>query len=117
MTTTKHNLGAGGERDNQKNETLAVTADPTTSAEIAIGSYVLLGLSNVGQGDVNVTIKATATLGGDALTAYDEDGGEVIEFLLPDDSYRELPRLCAAPNLLIYGDTTATLTLHAKKQS
>ena len=119
MTTTKYNLMAGGATDNWKSVSVALTNAATTTAEIAMGPYVIGGVSNESGADLTLTLSAASSQGGTSLVLNDEDSVAVATVLIDDDEYNMLPgSIAAVPYLIVTSNAAAAtgVTLHFKKQ-
>ena len=118
MTTTKYNLVTGGAADNYKTVEVALTNAATTTAEIAMGPYVLGGVASVAGGDLTLTLTGAVSNGGTSLSLYDEDGVAVPAITLANNAYHALPTTVAnIPYLIVTSNAaTATVTMHFKKQ-
>lgn len=118
MATTPYNLMESGAVDNWKCVEVSLTNDATTTAQIAVGPYVLAGLANESGGSLAFTLKTAVTGTGTALTPYDVDSFAVPAITVGDDCYQELSTaLAAAPYLIVYANAAAdNITLCFKKQ-
>ena len=119
MTTTKYNLMAGGAADNWKSVAVALTNAATTTAEIAMGPYVLGGVANEAGADLTLTFSAAASNGGTSLELYDQDEVAVPAMTIDDDCYHALADTVAhVPYLIVTSNAAASsgVTLHFKKQ-
>lgn len=119
MATTKYNLMANGTVEHWKSVEVALTDNATTTAEIAMGPYVMGGVSNESGADLTLTLSAASSQGGTSLALNDQDSVAVSTVVVDDDEYNMLPETIAVVPYLIVTSNAAASTgvkLHFKKQ-
>jgi hypothetical protein len=118
MATEKYNLMTGGATDNFKSVSVALTNAATTTAEVAMGPYVIGGIANTGAGDRTITLTAAPTNGGTSLALYDSDGVAVPTISLVNNSYHAIDIAAYVPYLIVTANAAAAtgITMHFKKQ-